>query len=71
MLLMLLPVLCISFSQFPVPYHKQIFSIVLLSSFGEIERPCDNGLSANDHDLVVCDSVFILQMPISFFRLLC
>ena len=37
--LMLLPILCIPFSQFLVMDHEQILSIVLLCSLREIEDP--------------------------------
>jgi len=51
--------------------YQEVLSIILLGSLREIESPCDNGLSVNDHDLDVCYGGFILQIPISFFRLLC
>ena len=57
MLLMLPPILRVPFSQFPVMYHKQILRIVLLGGLGEIERACDNGLSINNHHLVVCNGM--------------
>ena len=51
--LMLLPILYISFSQFLIPDHKQILSILLLSSLREIEGPGNHGLPINNHHLVV------------------
>ena len=49
----LLPVLYISFSQFLIPYHKQVLGIVLFGSLCEIEWPRDHRLSINDHHFVV------------------
>jgi hypothetical protein len=36
---MLLPIVRVSFSQFPVMDHKKIFRIIRLGRLGEVERP--------------------------------
>ena len=51
--LMLLPILYITLSQFPILNHEQVLRIIFLGSLGEIEGPGNHGLPVNDHDLVV------------------
>jgi hypothetical protein len=51
--LMLLPVLYIPFSQFPIADYKKIFSVTLFGSLGEIEGAGYHGFPINDHHLVV------------------
>ena len=37
--------------------YKEIFSIILLSSLGEIERPRDDRLPVNNHQLIMGNGV--------------
>ncbi len=65
MLIMILPVFCVKFSQFLVVDHQKILSIVLFGSLRDIGRPCDHGLPVNDHDLVMgygVLSIYYIQM---------
>ena len=62
--LMLLPILCIAFSQFLIMDQKEIFRILLLRSLRKIERPCYHGLAINYHDLVMCYGV----LGVYFYR---
>lgn len=53
MLPMLPPVGRVLCGQFLASQNQEILSILFFGGFREIERPGQDGLSVNDHDLVV------------------
>jgi hypothetical protein len=55
MTLVKLPVLNVLIGKLLAVNDQQVLSVPLLSRFCEVERPCDNGFSVDDHDLVVGD----------------
>ena len=58
--LVVLPILRISFSQFPIMDHKQVLRIVLLGGLGKVERPGDDPLPVNDHDFALNNGVNVI-----------
>jgi hypothetical protein len=63
MALMLLPIPCILFSQFLIPDHKQIFSVVLLGSLCEAEGPRYQMVFFSSYDLIILSNSSTVISP--------
>ena len=60
---MLLDVSNIPFHQRSISlYHQQVLGVLLLGGLGEIERPGDQRLRVDDHDLVVGDGMLVVDV---------
>ena len=62
MLLVLIPVLHINLCQILISDDQQILSVLLLSSFGEVKATCDNCFLIDDHDLIMRNGVFAVNV---------
>ena len=64
MFLVLIPVIYIQFCQVLRLDDQQILSVLLLSSLGEIKATCDNCFPVDDHDLVMSNSVLVVNVSL-------
>ena len=62
MFLVLIPVLHVNLRQIFIPDDQQILCVLLLSSLGKIKAPCDNCFFIDDHDLVMRNGMFTVNV---------
>ena len=62
MFLMLIPVLNVNLRKVLIPHDQQILCVLLLSSLGEVKATCDNGFFVDDHDLVMGNGMFTVNV---------
>ncbi len=58
----LIPVIYIQFCQVLIPDDQQILCVLLLGSLGEVKATCDNCFLISDHDLVMGNGVFTVNV---------
>jgi len=62
MFLVLIPVLYVNFCQILILDDQQILRVLFLGSLGEVKATCDNCFFVNDHDLVMGNGVFAVNV---------
>ena len=62
MFFMLLSISDIDPCQILIPDDQQILSVLFLSSLGEVKATCDYCFSVDDHDLVMRNGMFVVNI---------